>query len=336
MRLAVDAWNLVDDRRGMGRSVRRILTDWRDEPGLDITLIVRKPAHGDALREEFSYAVEIGVRTPFDAVWYPWNAIRFDVQGARSTVLFHDAFAFTMPHRDFIARWREQAPIRRAMERADARAVNSQWSASELARIFKRDVTDFTVIHPVPDPFWVPVEPARATPYVLVVAGPEERKNVPTLVRAFARAFARGECELVVVGNISANDAWMMDRSGIRFDRVRADDAALRRLYSGARAVAVPSIAEGYGIMAVEAMACGAPVIASNSAALPEACDDAAILVPPTDVDAWSFALERVVHDATLRQTMREQSLARAARIDRSEPARLMLALIRRSLEAVR
>ena len=336
MRLAVDAWNLVDDRRGMGRYVRRILTDWHDEPGLDITLIVRKPAHSDALREEFSYEVDVGVRRAFDAAWYPWNAMRFDVPGARNTVLFHDALAFTMPHRDFIARWREQAPIRRAMDHADARAVNSRWSASELARIFKRDTADFAEIHPVPDPFWIPVESARDVPYVLVVAGPEQRKNVPTLVRAFARAFPRGECELVVAGNVSANDAWMMERSGIRFDRVRADDTALRELYSGARVVAVPSVAEGYGIMAVEAMACGAPVIASNAAALPEACDDAAILVPPADVDAWSFALERVVHDATLRQTMREQSLARAARIDRGEPARLMLSLIRRSLETVR
>jgi alpha-1,3-rhamnosyl/mannosyltransferase len=222
------------------------------------------------------------------------------------------------------------------MERADARAVNSHWSATELARVFKRDVADFTVIHPVPDPFWKPVEPIARAPYVLVVAGPEERKNIPTLVRAFARAAARGECELVIVGNVSANDAWMIERSGIRYERVRADDEMLRTLYSGARAVAVPSIAEGYGIMAVEAMACGAPVIASNAAALPEACDDAAILVPPLEVEAWTFALERIVHDATLRETMREQSRGRAARIDRTEPARLMLALIRRSLEAAR
>lgn len=336
MKLAVDAWNLVDDRRGMGRYVRRVLTDWENESDLDVTLIVRKPAHADILRDEFSYRVETVARGTFDAVWFPWNAMRFEVSGARSTVVFHDAFAFTHPHRDLIARWREQAPIRRAIERANARAVNSYWSATELARVFKRGAGDFTVIHPVPDPFWMPVDARRSTPYVLVVAGPEERKNLPTLVRAFARAFAGGECELVVVGNVSANDGWMLERSGIRFERVRADDDALRVLYSGALAVAVPSLAEGYGIMAVEAMACGAPVVASNAAALPEACDGAAILVPPLDVEAWAFALERIVHDETLRETMREQSLARAARIDRAEPARLMLALIRRSLATVR
>ncbi len=336
MRLAVDAWNLVDDRRGMGRYVRRVLVDWQNEPDLDLTLIVRKPTHAEVLSEEFPYAIETGVHGTFDAVWFPWNAMRFDVPGARSTVVFHDVFAFTEPHRDLIARWREQAPIRRAIERANARAVNSHWSATELARVFKRDASQFTVIHPVPDPFWMPVAGIRIAPYVLVVAGPEERKNVPTLVRAFARAFPSGECELVVVGNVSANDGWMLERGGIRYQRVRADDETLRSLYSGALAVAVPSLAEGYGIMAVEAMACGAPVIASNAAALPEACDKAAILVPPLDVEAWTFALERIVHDETLRETMREQSRARAARIDRAEPARLMLGLIRRSLGAVR
>lgn len=336
MRLAVDAYNLVDDRRGMGRYVRRVLTDWHGLEGLEPTLIVRKDAHVDALRQEFPYEVTLGVTGRYDAVWYPWSAIRFDVPHAPGTVLFHDAFPFTHPSRDFIGRWREQAPIRRAIERADERAANSHWSANELARVFKRDPAEFTVIHPVPDPFWQPVERRRPSLYVLVVAGPEERKNIPTLVRAFARAFARGECELVVVGNVSANDMWLIERSGIRYDRVRPDDETLRALYSGALAVAVPSSAEGYGIMAVEAMACGAPVIASNAAALPEACDDAAILVPPMDVEAWSFALERVVHDGTLRETMREQSLARAARIDRGEPARATLALIRRSLAAAR
>ncbi len=335
MRLAVDAWNLVDDRRGMGRYVRRVLADWQRASDLDVALIVRKPAHAEALRRDFPYAVETRVHGRFDAVWFPWNAMRFDVPRARSTVVFHDAFAFTQPHHHFVARWREQRPIRRAMERADARAVNSHWSATELARIFGCDVGNFTVIHPVPDRFWMPVGTDRRPGYVLVVAGPEERKNIPTLVHAFARAFPGGDCELVVAGNISANDKWMLERSGTRHERIVADDEILRALYSGALAVAIPSLAEGYGIMAVEAMACGAPVIASNVTALPEACDNAAILVPPVDVEAWAFALERVVHDETLRETMREQSLARAARIDRTEPARLMLGLIRRSLGSV-
>jgi glycosyltransferase involved in cell wall biosynthesis len=308
MRVAVDAWNLADDRRGMGRYVRRILDDWQSEAGLEVTLLTRTGREA---------------RGTYDVVWYPWNAIRFELRGARRVVTFYDAFAFTHAHPQWVARTREQGPIRRAMRRADARATISRWSADELARVFGVSPSLFTVIPPVPDPFWQPVSSPRRAPYFLVVTGPEERKNLRTLLAAYERAFPQREVELVVAGN--APEA-----------TIRPSDEELRALYAGASAVAVPSSAEGYGLMTVEAMACGAPVIASDASALPEAADGAALLVPPFDVDAWAKALREVGEDATLRAALRERSLARAARIDRSAPARATLALLRRSLEAAR
>jgi glycosyltransferase involved in cell wall biosynthesis len=332
MRLAVDAWNLVDDRRGMGRYVRRVLEDWRNEPTLDLTLIARTPAQAEILALEHPYPVRTATREPFDAAWYPWNAMRFTVRGARSLVLFHDTFAFTYPHKQWIARRREQMPIRRAIAKADARSANSHWSAQELARVFGLDASSFAVVHPVPDPWWVPADPPSRRAYVLVVAGPEERKNLSTLVHAFERAFPRRDCELVVVGNVSPRDEELLANATVAHARVLPDDAELRALYSGALAVAVPSSAEGYGLMAVEAMACGAPVVASDAAALPEACDGAAMLIPPFDTDAWARALRTISRDRSLRAAMRVRSLARAARIDRSEPARLTLALFAKLL----
>lgn len=323
MRLAVDAWNLVNDRRGMGRYVRRVLTDWQSENDLEITLLVRKARHTALLTREFPYHARSDTRGSYDVVWYPWNALRFTIRGARSVVLFHDPFAFTYAHRDWVARYREQAPIRRGLERANARATNSRWTANEFARIFGYDPASFTVVHPAPDPWWQPVDPREHTPYFLVVAGPEQRKNLPTLTRAFARAFPARECALLIAG-------------GTPHANIHPDDTELRALYSGALAVAVPSSAEGYGLMAVEAMACGAPVVASDASALPEACDGAAMLVPPFDVNAWALALRELADRADLRATLRERSLARATRIDRREPARLTLALLRRSLEGDR
>jgi glycosyltransferase involved in cell wall biosynthesis len=328
MRLAVDAWNLVDDHRGMGRYVRRVLTDWQTEASLDLTLIAKTPAHAATLAHEFPYAVRTGTRERYDAVWYPWNAMRFAMRGARSLVLFHDTFAFTYPHKQWIARRREQTPIRRAIAKADARSANSYWSAQELARVFALDASSFAVVHPVPDPWWEPVDSSERGAYVLVVAGPEERKNLSTLVHAFERAFPQRNCELVVVGAVSARDEALLVDAMVAHARVHPDDAELRMLYSGALAVAVPSSAEGYGLMAVEAMACGAPVVASDAAALPEACDGAAMLVPPFDTDGWARALRTIAGDRSLRASMRERSLARAARIDRSEPARRTLALL--------
>ncbi|HTV93078.1 MAG TPA: glycosyltransferase family 1 protein [Verrucomicrobiae bacterium] len=323
IRIAVDAWNLVDDRRGMGRYVRRVLTDWQLEPDLEVTLLVRKARHATLLTQEFPYHARTDTGGSYDVVWYPWNAMRFAIRGARSVALFHDPFAFTFPHSNVIARWREQSPIRRALARADHRSANSAWTAREFARLFGIDAQAFAVIHPVPDPWWQPVEPKQHTPFILAVAGPEERKNIPTLRKAFARAFPARDCSLLIAGNSP-------------YANIHPDDTELRALYSGALGVAVPSSAEGYGLMAVEAMACGAPVIASDASALPEACDGAATLVPPFDVNAWALALREIADDGSLRESMRERSLARAARIDRSEPARLTLALLQRALGSAR
>ncbi len=328
MRVVVDAWNLVDDRRGMGRYVRRVLDDWRDRPGLDVTLAVRTRAQAAVLESEYAYAVQTGTRGRYDGVWYPWNAMRFEVPGARSVVLFHDAFAFTYPHKEWIARRREQLPIRRAIAKADRRMANSHWSARELARIFHIDAATFTVVHPVPNPWWKPVDPPARGPYMVVVAGPEERKNLSTLVYAFERAFPQRECELVVVGSLAERDARVLARGTIAYARLQPDDTELRALYSGALAVAVPSSAEGYGLMSLEAMSCGAPVVASDASALPEACEGAATLVPPFDIEGWAHALRDIADDDALRTSMRERSLARAARIDRGEPARRTLELL--------
>jgi len=296
-RIAVDAINLAADRRGMGRYVRRVLATWERDPGLELTLLDRatiRAAKGEG----------------FDAVWYPWNGIRF-AAAARKVVTIHDAFAFTQPHRNLVARWREQAPIRRAAREADAFATVSQWSAGEISRELGIDRDAIAIAPGAPDAFWEPVPPDGRDPFVLVVGGPEERKNVRMLREAFAKAFPRGEVAL-----IDTADA-------------KPTDLELRALYANALAVAVPSYAEGYGLPAVEAMACGAPVLAADAAGLPEACDGAAMLLPPHDVDAWTNALREMRDDPTSRGRLRAKSLVRARRIDREAPARLTLALLR-------
>jgi glycosyltransferase involved in cell wall biosynthesis len=332
VRVAVDAFNLVADRRGMGRYARTILTDFRERADLAITLLVRDPSHVPILQNEFGCAVETAraARTRrFDAVWYPWNGVRFELP-APKMVTVHDAFAFTHPAGDPIARWRERRPIRRALRIADRLATVSDWSANELARACAVDASRFSIIAPVPDPFWQPM-PAQPVlrPYVLFVGGPDERKNAVTLFGAFERAFPDGDVTLVVAGTLRDADEATLRDSNIVHDRVRPDDEHLRELYQHAYAVAIPSVAEGYGIMAVEAMACGAAVIAADAAALPESCDGAALLVPPLDRDAWSAALRRVIEDDALRADLRRRSLARAARIDRDAPANQTLRLLR-------
>ncbi len=299
-RVAVDAINLAADRRGMGRYARSVLEAWENEPNLEVTLLDRKTMRAAA-------------RDGFDAVWYPWNGIRFAAR-ARKVVTIHDAFAFTQPHRSVIARWREQTPIRRAAREADAIATVSNWSADEIVRELSVPREGIAIIPGVPDAFWHPIPPDGRDSFVLFVGGPEERKNGRTLRAAFALAFPRGEVAL-------------FDTS-----EAKPSDVELRALYANALAVAVPSYAEGYGLPAVEAMACGAPVLAADAAGLPEACDGAAQLLSPFDIDAWAEALRSMREDPMARGRLRAKSLVRAQRLDRSAPARLTLALLRRSL----
>src|SRR5579884_902658 len=128
MRIGVDAFNLAADRRGMGRMVRQTLERLARFPDVEIALIMREPQAGAVTPGDLA-ALRL------DAVWYPWNGMRF-APHAPSIVTIHDPFAFTFPHRNVVARWREQAPIRRALRAADCIFAVSNWTAGELQTLF--------------------------------------------------------------------------------------------------------------------------------------------------------------------------------------------------------
>lgn len=84
-------------------------------------------------------------------------------------------------------------------------------------------------------------------------------------------------------------------------------------LYGSAEAFVLPSLAEGFGLPVLEALACGTPVICSNTTAMPEVAGGAAHLVPAVEVEAWTEAIDSVVSDSTLRDRMSQAGLRRAA-----------------------
>jgi alpha-1,3-rhamnosyl/mannosyltransferase len=101
-------------------------------------------------------------------------------------------------------------------------------------------------------------------------------------------------------------------------------DAHLPLLYQGAEAFILPSLAEGFGLPILEAMACGTPVICSDTTALPEIAGGAARLVPPLEIEAWKEAIDSVLSDNVARQCMRSDGLKQAARFSWSRTAEIV------------
>jgi glycosyltransferase involved in cell wall biosynthesis len=113
-----------------------------------------------------------------------------------------------------------------------------------------------------------------------------------------------------------------------------AAEAELPALYAGATLFVFPSLYEGFGLPVLEAMACGTPVVCSNTSSLPEVAGDAAILVDPLDVDVLAAAIGRALGDVTLRVQMRDKGLTQAARFSWAQTALRTLEIYRQAAQS--
>jgi alpha-1,3-rhamnosyl/mannosyltransferase len=104
------------------------------------------------------------------------------------------------------------------------------------------------------------------------------------------------------------------------------DDGSLRDLYSSAAVVAYISLYEGFGLPVIEAMACGAIVVASSTTAIPEAAGPAAVLVDPTDTEAIHDGLRRALQDEALRRALTSAGQSRASEFTRARMANATVA----------
>jgi glycosyltransferase involved in cell wall biosynthesis len=164
---------------------------------------------------------------------------------------------------------------------------------------------------------------AAAGDYVLAVSTLEPRKNFPRLVEGYRRAGLNG-VPLLVAG-ASGWGGVQVEGENVRWlGEVRDDELA--RLYRGAKAVVYVSLYEGFGLPVLEAMACGAPVVAARNGAIEEVAGDAAVLVDPLDPDAIAAGLAEAIDR---RDELRPLGLERARAFDWHEVARKTLAVYR-------
>ncbi len=162
-------------------------------------------------------------------------------------------------------------------------------------------------------------------PFVLSVATLEPRKNIERLVAAFEQLRARASGKrrrLVLVGRLGWNCGPLLERiaaSPYRLDIIHlghVDDVALVDLYRACEAFAYVSLAEGFGLPVLEALACGVPVVTSDLPVIREVAGDAAIYCDPHDAATIADGLWQAITDVELAQRLRAAAVIRAATFD--------------------
>jgi glycosyltransferase involved in cell wall biosynthesis len=240
---------------------------------------------------------------------------------------------------------------RTCLDAAVARARHvltiSDYSRGRLVDLLGVNPETVTVLRPTIDPQFRRLEDraavgARAAvlgasmPYVLYSGGVDPRKNLPVLFAAFAQARAalREPVQLICVGDRRKYDPYRTLLRELRLappsvhfpGRVSTEDLVV--LYNGARAGVYPSLYEGFGYPVAEAMACGAPVVCSNTTCLPEVGGDAPLYFDPLSPEELTRQLTRVLSDRDLGERRSERGLVLARSFYENDSAQRLLAVL--------
>ncbi len=278
--------------------------------------------------------------------------------GLPTVLTVYDLIAMRLPHTVSL-RARLLARIATALAlRAAAHVIAiSQATRADLLSHFPRSPDQVTVVPLAPDPRFRPQPPPEIArvraryglpeAYFLYLGINKPHKNLVHLLRAY-RGLATTQAPgggpppaLVIAGPWDSRYPQPRQEAralglghAVRFLGPVAEED-LAGLYSGCTAFVFPSLYEGFGLPVLEAMACGAAVICGNRSSLPEVAGDAALLVDPMSVEAWTQALARVWRDPGLAADLRERGRRRAARFTWERTARETLAVYRRALEGL-
>jgi len=184
-----------------------------------------------------------------------------------------------------------------------------------------------------------PVPVPEGEPYLLCVGNVMPHKNLIRLVEAFALVAHRLPVGLVLRGwGKPRHVRALRDRIGALGLETRVDwqpyasDEELLALYQGARALVLPSLHEGFGLTALEAMACGTPVVAAGVSSIPEVVGDAAVFVDPLDPESIAAGLWRILTEDGLCKDLRERGLERASRFSWEATARAVQQAVARAI----
>ena len=362
---------LMDARKardfGIGRTILGLL-DGLGSESLELVALVRSgdegllPRHVSPVRCDASsygpaelFAVRRAVSRVAPDVFHAPHYVVPLAPPRVTVVTIHDLMHLNRPeHGSPLKRAYARVMMRRAVACAARVLVPSEDTRRELAAFDRRARAKALVVPNGVDPlFRTPpsdADRARARSayglrdaYVLFAGNDKPHKNVGGLLAAFARLVENGVgLDLVLAGGAAARAAQrlgLLERNGL-LSRVHdlgvVPDQDLVAVMAEARAVVVPSLAEGFGLPVVEAQALGTPVVCSDRGALPEVAGGAALVVDPADAGALAEAIRRAATDEELRLDLVAKGRANAARFTWAEAARRTAAVYREALEGAR
>jgi glycosyltransferase involved in cell wall biosynthesis len=242
--------------------------------------------------------------------------------------------------RTFRLLYRTMTPI--MLARIKSLLTVSAFSKGEIAQVYKYpEKKIFVVPNAVSGDFHPGSQETNKQDYLLAVSSPSAHKNFSRMIEAFLMLRGHEDLQLRIVGGASGvfNDD-NLQRLASRDSRIqflgRLSDSELIAQYQGATAFVFPSLYEGFGIPPLEAQACGCPVLAANAASIPEVLQASVLYFDPLDVSHMSAAMERILTDIPLRQSLRRRGLINVARFSWEESARQVSQRIDALLSPVR
>jgi glycosyltransferase involved in cell wall biosynthesis len=218
--------------------------------------------------------------------------------------------------------------VPRSIYQANHVIADSQATKDDLVELYKTPVEKITVLLSGVDirykintsDWWLMTMRNKyklpKTPYLFTVGTVQPRKNYSRVIRALKILRERGyDLCLIIVGG----RGWLEDEMYQTIAETHmtdyvhlvgfVDDTDLPTLYAGAQCVVFPSLYEGFGFPVLEGMASGIPVVTSNISSLPEVAGDAALLVNPLDIEEIAHAIQHILDDSELRQTLVQRGL---------------------------
>lgn len=255
-----------------------------------------------------------------------WN--RFFAQPVPTVLMVHDLSFVSFPqgfHRH--EQWIYANLVRASVRSARHVLTVSQFSKQEMMQHWKLSSDAITVTYDGLDECYRPPAPqplsfSESSPYILYVGNLHPRKNIIRLLEAFVRVKANGNFShrLKVVGQAAwmAGDVFAAVRESGLGDQVDftgyVSYEQLTALYQNAAVTVYPSLYEGFGLPVLEAMACGCPVVCSNTTSIPEVAGDACVLVNPESSGEIAEGIRRILENPALADDLRKRGPLQAAK----------------------